>query len=68
MEYTFKPEDVAVESWDGKSAWDFSLRMPVGVRVTHLPTGIIITCDTQTTQHSNRHLAFIKLQDRLKAM
>lgn len=32
-----------------------------GVRVTHKPTGISVTCDAARSQHTNRHQAFEKL-------
>lgn len=33
-----------------------------GVRVTHKPTGISVTCDAARSQHTNRHQAFEKLR------
>ena len=33
-----------------------------GVRVTHKPTGISVTCDAARSQHANRRQAFEKLQ------
>lgn len=33
-----------------------------GVRVTHKPTGISVTCDAARSQHTNRHHAFEQLR------
>jgi peptide chain release factor 2 len=68
MEYDFKPNEVKVNSWDSKKRGAWGLRIPSGVEVIHLPTGIIVTCDKERSQHRNRHLAFIELEEKLKAI
>lgn len=30
---------------------------PQGIKITHLPTGLIAICDTERSQHRNRQIA-----------
>jgi protein subunit release factor A len=68
MEYDFKPEDVIVNSWSSKEQGSWSVGVPNGVRVVHIPTRITVTYDKERSQHRNRHLAFLELQEKLKAI
>lgn len=55
--YKFEANDLLVERWSSleKSSW--SLRIPIGVKITHISTGKTVTCDTQRSQHANRERA-----------
>lgn len=65
MEYNFKPDEVVVTSWESKTKGSWRLGTPNGVQVIHLPTGTIVTCEEERSQHRNRHLAFLKLEEIL---
>jgi len=39
--------------------------VPVGIKVTHIPTGIFVVCDTERTQLKNRDLAVKQLIEKL---
>ena len=67
MDYSFKPEEVFITAWaEHLSPW--SLKQPTGIRVEHKRTGIVVTCDKERSQHRNRHLAFLELEEKLKAI
>lgn len=55
------PEDFNVEVVM-KQTSDFDPVRTQGIRVTHKPTGISVTCDAARSQHTNRHHAFEQLR------
>ena len=55
-----QPEDFTVDVVV-KSMGGFAQINTKGVRVTHKPTGISVTCDAARSQHANRQQAFEKL-------
>ena len=56
-----RPEDFTVDVVV-KSMGGFAPVNTQGVRVTHKPTGISVTCDAARSQHTNRHQAFETLR------
>jgi hypothetical protein len=59
-----KPEDVIVETYSDQQG-GFMLRLQNGVRLTHKPTGIVVECNTERSQHRNREHAWHELERRL---
>ena len=55
-----RPEDFTVDVVV-KSMGGFAQINTKGVRVTHKPTGVSVTCDAARSQHANRQQAFEKL-------
>jgi protein subunit release factor A len=68
MKYDFKPEEVVINAWSSKRQGSWRLGWPQGIQVVHLPTRTVVTCDSERSQHRNRHLAFVELQNRLRAL
>ena len=52
---------ICVECWPPSAATGMHLGIPCGIKVTHLPTGIFATCDTERSQHANRDKALAEV-------
>jgi len=64
----FNPEDVTVALWHPAKRGGMQCggnAISKGVMVTHVPTGIVITCDDHRSQHKNRSSALEQLHDVL---
>ena len=64
----FNPEDLVVLSYTTKPNGGFVHRIPQGIRAIHLPTGTVVTCETERSQHRNRHLALTELWQKVQGM
>jgi len=38
------------------------------VRITHLPTGMVVTCQDERSQYRNKQICLMRLQEKLKDM
>ena len=43
-------------------------RRETAVRIRHLPTGIVVTCQRERSQHRNKKIALEKLRHRLETL
>ena len=56
-----KPEDIVVDIANYPPR-GMLVGIPVGVKITHKPTGIVVTEDSERSQHRNREVALQKLE------
>lgn len=67
MSQSFKPEDIMVTSFSSKSDSRIMGREQ-GIRVTHLPTGKVVTCEEHRSPHRNRAACFEMLEEYIKGV
>jgi len=65
MEDFFKREDLEISSWSGTPVSAWSLSMVRGVKIIHLGTGIVVTCESDRSQHKNRAIALRELEAKV---